>query len=192
MSRLSQWSEECVIIEVGTEMYEYRRSSVLSGGTGWDIRGGDTWCGPRKMHKNQDGWIGPLKFTFSSLETYCLQRHLVFVSTERAGGLMIHWGPGPQLLWREGEWKRALAAKPKERTLPRQRGFTKEKGKGSGAGPLLLGQHSQIYWLLVCHWDENQLSQKPSEGCSQHWLSGDVAYFTYKPHCNYALIHSLK
>lgn len=107
-------------------------------------------------------------------------------------GLMIHWGPGPQLLWREGEWKRDLAAEPKERTLPRQRGFTKEKGKGSGARPLLLGQHSQIYWLLVCHWDENQLSWKPSGGCSQHCLSEDVAYFTYKPHCNYALIHSLK
>lgn len=62
--------------------------------------------------------------------------------------LMIHWGPGPQLLWREGEWKRALTAEPEERTLPRQRGFTKEKGKGSGAGPLLLGQQSQIY----CCW----------------------------------------
>lgn len=59
-----------MIIEVCTEMYECRRSSVLSGGTGWRIRGGDTWCGRWMMRKNRDGWIGPLTFTFSSLETY--------------------------------------------------------------------------------------------------------------------------
>ena len=139
MSRLSHWSEECVIIEVGTEIYEYR-SNVLSGGTGWDIRGGNTWCRPRKMRKNQDGWIGPLKSTFSSLETSCLQRHLVFMSTERAGGLMIHWGPGPQLLWREGEWKWALAAEPKKRTLPRQGGdLPRRKERVQGLGLFCLG-----------------------------------------------------
>lgn len=82
---------------------------------------------------------------------------------------------------RENE-ARALAAEPKKRTLPRQGDLPRRRGF-RGWAPFAWAAFADLLVAgMPLGWEP--ASPKPSEGCSQHWISEDVAYFTYKPHCN--------
>lgn len=169
---------ECVIIEV-----EYRsmNTECLVWRNGVRYPGGNTWCGhSERCTRTRTAESGPWNLHSPLLGLPVFRR-------------LVSWAQrGLEAWWSTGGLVHSYFEE-RENGNELWRCWAKEKDSAQ-AGGIYLGERFRGWacsWaafadllVLVCHWDENQLSQKPSEGCSQHWISEDVAYFTYKPHCN--------